>query len=208
MGDDEAAGDRPWASAVATVSARQIRRFREARGWNVRQLSERCEALGYPIPRNVLLKIEGGYRRYLTVAETLILARALDVPPVHLVLPLGTEATYAAAPGLVLPADEALVWFTGDDPADEAPGPRAAVAEAASLLRHRRLVAAMIRTHRRAEKRPGDQEAAQDALHARSDLGMYRREMRLRGEVPPAMPQEWAAVIDQPWDDWKEDEDG
>lgn len=89
---------------------------------SVLALIGRCAELGMPLDRSVIAKLERGTRQSLTVAELLVLARALNVPPLLLALPIGTEAQTEVLPGVSVDTWQAAQWFTGHDafPADVA----------------------------------------------------------------------------------------
>lgn len=64
------------------------------------------------VPRNVLANLESGRRDVVTVAELLILAKALNAAPVDLLFPAEADAVVEIAPGDSRPRDEAMAWFT------------------------------------------------------------------------------------------------
>lgn len=104
---------------VSTTIANEVRRIRQERGMSAQRLSDRCAELGAPIPRTVLSNLENGRRGNVTVAEMLVLAAALDVPPATLVFPVGHQVTVEALPGKLQPALSAIEWLaagteTGD----------------------------------------------------------------------------------------------
>ena len=81
---------------------------------SAQQLADRTNELEMPIPRSVLANLESGRRDSVSAAEVLVLARALDVPPVALVVPVGYEESVEILPGRSLTALEALLWLTGE----------------------------------------------------------------------------------------------
>jgi transcriptional regulator with XRE-family HTH domain len=111
-GDDTSAR---WAAGCADVLATRIRHRRAQLRWSAADLAEACVAVGYPIPRNVLLKLESGVRRYATTSELFVLAAALGVPPVWLLLPVGGETAFEYLPGCEMPVDQALRWVDGTE---------------------------------------------------------------------------------------------
>jgi hypothetical protein len=64
--------------------------------------------------RSVLANFEGGRRPALSVAELIVLARILEVPPVQLLFPIGRQTESRALPGDPVDTWEALKWFTGE----------------------------------------------------------------------------------------------
>lgn len=89
---------------------------------SVLALVARCSELGMPLDRSVIAKLERGLRQSLTLAELLVLARALNVPPLRLVFPVGTAARAEVLPGVEVDTWQAAQWFTGHEafPADAA----------------------------------------------------------------------------------------
>jgi transcriptional regulator with XRE-family HTH domain len=95
--DDEAStgpGRRARKAVSATaldlesVLAREIRRHRDRHGWTAAELAERVTAVGGKMPRQVISKIETGVRD-VSIPELLIVGRALRVPPLMLLFPVG-----------------------------------------------------------------------------------------------------------------------
>jgi transcriptional regulator with XRE-family HTH domain len=113
-----------WAATLARDIAGQIRRHRLARELSAQQLADRCAALGMEIPRSVIANLEIGRRPTVSVAELLILAAALEVPPVALIAPLGQEPETRILPNRELITFDAILWMSGearlpDDPASK-----------------------------------------------------------------------------------------
>jgi len=93
--------------------AGEVRRYRLARGMSTQQLADACSDLGLPIKRTVLSNLESGYRETITVPELLVLARALGVPPIRLLFPLGAKPKLEVLPGRTVDTEAAMLWFTG-----------------------------------------------------------------------------------------------
>lgn len=102
-----------WSGRLARNIAREVRRYRTERKMSAQQLADRCAQLGMEIPRAVLANLENGRRPVVSVAELLILAAALDVPPVLLVAPLGRQPGSEILPGRELPTEGAVYWLSG-----------------------------------------------------------------------------------------------
>jgi transcriptional regulator with XRE-family HTH domain len=106
--------------------ASQVRRYRIAKDWSVRQLAEECQKLGMTTLTEASLgNIERGQRagsgaergrRRVLVAELAVLAKALDVPPVLLIFPVDNMPEVEVIPGQVAPVLDALRWFTAEGP--------------------------------------------------------------------------------------------
>jgi transcriptional regulator with XRE-family HTH domain len=104
-----------WRAQLAGGVARRVRRYRLKRGLSVQKLADICaEEYGLPIKRTVLANFEAGRRPALSVAELLILARILQVPPVLLLFPVGQETGSEVLPGTSVDTWSAAKWFTGE----------------------------------------------------------------------------------------------
>ena len=73
-----------WSDDLVARVASAARRQRITKGLSAAALSERTAALGHPISRAVISDFETGRKRGLEVAELVVIARALDVPPIQL----------------------------------------------------------------------------------------------------------------------------
>lgn len=111
-----------WPARVALVIAGEVRRYREKKGLSAQQLADACAALGLPIQRSVLANFENGRRNTISVAELIVLAKALDVPPALLVFPLGHQPALEVLPDQERPTWMGVKWFTGDEPFPRADG--------------------------------------------------------------------------------------
>jgi transcriptional regulator with XRE-family HTH domain len=89
-------------------------RQRTDRRMTAQALAEKCSELGLPIGRLVITKLERGIRQSITLAELLVIAKALGVPPLALVAPVGLEEETEILPGRMVPTWDAARWFTGE----------------------------------------------------------------------------------------------
>lgn len=107
-----------WAEQQAHRVALEIRRLRDKRP--VQWLAARTEELGSPVTRSVISDLELGRRRYVTTAELIVLARALDTAPIALLYPAPYRDRIQALPtpeGSELSEVEkilAVQWFSGE----------------------------------------------------------------------------------------------
>ncbi|WP_337110167.1 hypothetical protein [Prescottella equi] len=81
---------------------------------SVAKLSDRTAELGYPMSRTVIADLELGRRKKLDVAELVVLARALNVPPVTLIYPDMPGGMVEVWPGYEAPSIRAAQWFSGE----------------------------------------------------------------------------------------------
>jgi hypothetical protein len=82
----------------------------------VQALSDRCAELGLPLDRTVITKLEKGRRQSITVPELLVLGRALKVPPLMLIFPVGQADVIEVIPGHEMTPFQAAQWFSGEQP--------------------------------------------------------------------------------------------
>lgn len=184
---------------------------------SAQQLADRCAELGLPINRSVLANLESGRRPSVSVAELLVLARALDTAPALLLFPPGRHEMIELLPDSPVPVFDALRWFAADGPwpgSGEADVNRWRSAKLpADLFRsHAKLLAMRAHAAReaadsrwRAEevaRSPGqmrDYESTAETYEAQMDdageqLITLRHVMRERGLTPPELPADLAYV--------------
>jgi transcriptional regulator with XRE-family HTH domain len=102
-----------WAARFTRGVAAEIQRRRKELGWSAQKLSDECAALGMEFPRSTLADLENGRRVQLSVAELIVLARALSIPPLLLIFPVGTQEETELLPGITRPVFRAAQWFDG-----------------------------------------------------------------------------------------------
>ncbi|MFD8544996.1 helix-turn-helix domain-containing protein [Streptomyces sp. NPDC059649] len=122
-----------WPERLTATIAAEILRYRRNQKMSAQQLSDRCAELGMEIPRAVISNLENGRRTSISVAELLVLAAALDVPPAALAFPVGYAEETEALPGAHVPPFEAVRWFGGEP--HSAP-PQAPQTDTSAPLRH------------------------------------------------------------------------
>jgi 8-oxo-dGTP pyrophosphatase MutT (NUDIX family)/transcriptional regulator with XRE-family HTH domain len=176
---------------------------------SAQQLADRCSQLGMEIPRAVLANLENGRRATVSVAELLVLAEALQVPPLLLVVPLGRQELTEILPNAQTPAFEAARWWRGEGAWIEDPGDGlSAVSDMRKknpverVFEHQDLVARLIATRAAtAITRPSATEDGNGWTKTiethRSNLDNFekrlrelRNEMRGDGLIPPPLPTE------------------
>lgn len=201
-----------WAVAFTARVAQAIRQARRAAGLTMAEVAQGCADRGLPeITEHSLKNLELGRKSSVTVADLVVLADVLAVPPVTLLFPLGTSPTVEVLPGREVSTWDALAWFTGetltDEPAAEGT-PRdvldrfrqhgdlvAAATSSYALARERRRAASttLDRT-RRATLLQRAEGYEEHAFEDAQELRTYRQRMRQRGLTPPALPGELAFV--------------
>lgn len=108
-----------WSDEQARRIATEVIRLRGAR--STQWLSDRTEELGFRVSRSVIADLENGRRRYVTIAELMILALALDAPPIALIYPRPYDESMEVVPRLRETKMWALQWFSGHVSASTAP---------------------------------------------------------------------------------------
>lgn len=204
----------PWSKSFAARIAERIRATRDAAGLTVADLAQRCADRGLTVPRTTITNLETGRRASVDLAEFLVIADALGVPPISLLFPLGTAATVDVLPGREVPTWDAVAWFTGETPSPEAPpqgsdrerldtfrahdmAVAAAAASTALAKDRRRKASTTLDADRRADllaRAAGYEELAFDDCR---ELRAFRDRMRARDLTPPRLPAE-LAFVDQP----------
>jgi len=110
---------RNWEEEQAWRVGAEVRRLRGKR--SAQWVADRTRELGCEVKRAVVSDLEVGRRRYVTVSELIILARALDTAPIALLYPYpyiknADIQALPAPPGedsREVPKIDAVQWFTG-----------------------------------------------------------------------------------------------
>jgi transcriptional regulator with XRE-family HTH domain len=100
-----------WVEGLHRRVAEAIRDARK--GHSAQWLADETERLGYPISRSAIANYESGRKKTLDIAELLVVAEALDVPPVMLLFPAQPDALVEALPEQCVPSIIAAEWFSG-----------------------------------------------------------------------------------------------
>ncbi|MFF2849741.1 helix-turn-helix domain-containing protein [Streptomyces sp. NPDC058001] len=212
-GDDE--DDVPeWADQVMATVAGEVRRRRKELGWSAQDLADKCEEIGHPIPRNVIANMESGRRSNLPLVDVIVLAEALNTPPICLVYPVGYVDDVQRLP-LQHPTTslDALRRFTGEETDlgtddDMLRYFRAHHAAQERLRRarqdeeHARYQATTApNTDRRAEALRAQAHAAETADEAKSRLRRIRAFIQEEGVTPPYLWPDVVSAVETPGSD-------
>ncbi|MEV5938708.1 helix-turn-helix transcriptional regulator [Streptomyces sp. NPDC051994] len=209
--DDDEDDVLEWADQVMATVAAEVRRRRKGLGWSAQDLADRCEEIGHPIPRNVIANMESGRRSTLPLVDVMVLAEALNAPPVCLIYPAGYVEDVQRLP-LQHPVStlDALSWFTGENMALGADGDMLryfrAHRAAEKQLRNAQRDEEYARYHaetapnadRKAEALRAQARAAEAAEGAKSSLRRARAFIRKDGVTPPYLWPDLAAEVDPP----------
>lgn len=84
-----------WRPTPTQVVTQRVRELRALHGWSAATLATKCADVGAPtLNRSVIANLESGRRDYVTIDEVLALAVALDVAPLHLMVPTDDLVTH------------------------------------------------------------------------------------------------------------------
>jgi transcriptional regulator with XRE-family HTH domain len=164
-----------WSARLTHGIGRRVAAARQEQRLSAQAVADRCADLGMPsLTRQVIAFIENGRRESVSVAELLVLAAALDIPPAELLWPLqnDTHKIFEFLPGQDSTPWAAARWFAGTG--DMWPGQSTAWQW---LSGHDQLVA-------RALDGSWDERDV-----ARAHLILLRCGMREAGYQPPPLPQ-------------------
>lgn len=99
---------------VASI-AQRVKELRGRRGWTAAQLGKELARHGLRWDRFAVANLESGKRQNVTVNELFALARALDVAPTNLLVPLD-DRPYQVTEDRVENADTVRAWVRGEAP--------------------------------------------------------------------------------------------
>ncbi len=97
------------------IFGRRVKEARKSRGLTQRSLAELLTESDYKTDRTTVVRIEKGFRADVSLSDLFAYAQALDVFPVHLLVPLEDEAPVAVTPSRVIPARKARAWIRGEE---------------------------------------------------------------------------------------------
>ncbi len=110
-----------WAEDLVRRIGLAIKKTRGAE--SARRLSDKTAKLGYRVSPTVIAKLDSGHRgSVLSVAELLVLAAALDIPPGLLLFPGYPSGEVEFLPGRTEVSQLALEWFSGERRIPAEPG--------------------------------------------------------------------------------------
>jgi transcriptional regulator with XRE-family HTH domain len=114
---------KTWQLELSARVGKAIQKRRRALNLTAQQLARRTAEIGYPVSRVAISKIEANVRAgKLDVAEWLILAQALEIPPALLLFPDYPEGLVEGLPGPEVESVNAVWWIAGRRARHEAPG--------------------------------------------------------------------------------------
>lgn len=100
-----------WQEELTANIGQQVLAYRGDR--SVLWLENRTEQLGLKVGRGAISRLENGKRGSITVAELLVLAAALDVPPALLLFPQYPDGVREVVPEVFARGVDASEWLAG-----------------------------------------------------------------------------------------------
>lgn len=174
-------------------------------------LADACAELGHPIPRNVIANMESGRRASLPLVDVMVLAKALNTPPICLIYPVGyveeVQQLPFTDPTITL---RALSWFTGekrelgadDDMLRYFRAHHAAEQTVMAARQDEELARYHAKTApnatRKAQALLNQAHAAQEGEAGKEQLRRVRAFIRQADATPPFLWPDLAAEVDQP----------
>src|SRR5262245_36734279 len=102
-----------WEQQLTRSVADAIKYWRKERGMTAKDIELETERLGYRVPKSVIVNLENERRGSISLAELLVVAAALDVPPILLIVSLGRVKSMEILPGTPVTPWEARGWIHG-----------------------------------------------------------------------------------------------
>ncbi len=102
-----------WSEEFHRRTASAIKSARGSR--SAQWLADQTERLGYPISRAAIANYESGRKKGLDITELLVLAAALQLPPLALLFPELPDGPVELLPGLTTTCWGAAAWFSGEE---------------------------------------------------------------------------------------------
>jgi hypothetical protein len=105
---------KSWAEHDAARIGAEVKRLRGKR--SAQWLSDRTHEVGHRLQRLAISELERGKRKYVTTAELVVLAAALDTAPVALLYPAPYDDDIEFTPGRKMSKIGAIERFSGNRP--------------------------------------------------------------------------------------------
>lgn len=105
-----------WPARLALTVGQQVKLYRERPEFKISAqiLADRTAVLGHEIKRSVIANLESGRRDFVTLSDVLVLAAALDVPPMALIVPIQRGGRVEVLNGAFVSSPwDAIDWING-----------------------------------------------------------------------------------------------
>ncbi|MFJ2771732.1 helix-turn-helix domain-containing protein [Streptomyces sp. NPDC087300] len=203
-----------WVDHIKITVAAEVRRRRKELRMSAQDLADACAELGHPIPRNVIANMESGRRANLPLVDVMVLAKALNTPPICLIYPVGYVEEVQQLPFTDATSTlRALSWFTGegrelgadDDMLRYFRAHHAAEQTVMTARQDEELARYHAKTApnatRKAQALLNQAHAAQKGEAGKEQLRRVRAFIRQAGAAPPLLWPDLAAEVDPPGTD-------
>ncbi|AZA08509.1 helix-turn-helix domain-containing protein [Corynebacterium pseudopelargi] len=102
-----------WQKDLTDTIGAEVKRLREKESRSTMWLQDETERLGFRVSRSSISQLEAGNRTSISLAEVLVLAAALDIPPALLIFPYYPDGETHYLPGKIDSAFNAVEWVAG-----------------------------------------------------------------------------------------------
>ncbi|EYT53522.1 helix-turn-helix domain-containing protein [Kocuria sp. UCD-OTCP] len=103
-----------WATTTTHRIGKNIAAVRKRKNMTAQTLADRCTELGVAMKRTSIANLENERRDSVTVTDLIVIAAALDVPPVTLIYPTAQAGEpIEMVGGTTATTFDALSWFSG-----------------------------------------------------------------------------------------------
>jgi transcriptional regulator with XRE-family HTH domain len=103
-----------WDQGLSARIAGAVRSARRESGLSAQDVADATSELGYPISRSRIANLENSRKLGVDIAELMVIAAALGIPPVALLFGGDPDDDIEMLPGRTETAMFSLAWFTGD----------------------------------------------------------------------------------------------
>jgi transcriptional regulator with XRE-family HTH domain len=107
--------EKPWAELDAARVGDEVKRLR-GKQRSGQWLSDRTDEIGHRLSRTMISELERGERKYVTTAELVVLAAALDTAPIALLYPAPYDEDIKFTPRRTMSKIAAVERFSGHRP--------------------------------------------------------------------------------------------
>lgn len=102
-----------WSRRMTSLVGQRLRERRSRLGLSAQEVSTRTADLGHEVKRALIADMENGRRPVLPVADLLVLAEALAMPPMMLLFPPVLGDDVEPLPGVASSSSSVLDWMEG-----------------------------------------------------------------------------------------------
>ncbi|MGW5376234.1 hypothetical protein ACWESM_12380 [Nocardia sp. NPDC003999] len=176
-----------WDAALALRVGQSVKALREAETpkASAAKLADRSARYGYALTKAQISDLELGRKKTVTLAELIVLAATLGVPPVQLIYPELPDGEVEVWPGFGTTSVTAAQWFSGEitarDIADVPLTEKSTNSRISAAREYERLKEAVTSTARQAVDAQFAPEALEAMRAAKNRLDEMREQFRANG---------------------------